>query len=204
MGVFFEKEWGSLRWLIIFLGSGVGSSVLSVIFMPQAVSVGSSGAVMGLFGAKLSELTLRMFEDKETRQQLVAHEVRREQGFAVTCSVIVVLLFSFVPYVDWAAHVGGLIAGLAIGIAIFSAELKYCVSKTIGILVGLALTVAGFTMALQYMYSGQVEIVEELRDVCGYYTENVQDYECNCMRDEYFAAQAANGEGNQDNEKLFL
>jgi len=42
-GVFFEKEWGSWRWLVIYLGSGIGSSILSVIAMPLAVSVGSSG-----------------------------------------------------------------------------------------------------------------------------------------------------------------
>jgi membrane associated rhomboid family serine protease len=78
MGIFFEKEWGSIRWLIIYLGSGFGSSILSVIFMPQAVSVGSSKAVMGLFGAKLAELILRAFERKVTAQQRVAHEVRCE------------------------------------------------------------------------------------------------------------------------------
>ena len=46
-GAFFEREWGSKNWLIIYLSSAVGSSILSVIVMPGAISVGSSGAVMG-------------------------------------------------------------------------------------------------------------------------------------------------------------
>jgi membrane associated rhomboid family serine protease len=37
-GLLFEREWGSVRWLIIYLGSALGSSILSVIIMPNAVS----------------------------------------------------------------------------------------------------------------------------------------------------------------------
>lgn len=97
-GAFFEREWGSIKWLIIYLTSAVGSSILSVIFMPGAISVGSSGAVMGLFGAKLSEVICRFCESEETKQERVAHQVRKEQCAGVTCSVTIVMLFSFIPY----------------------------------------------------------------------------------------------------------
>jgi membrane associated rhomboid family serine protease len=98
LGVFFEREWGSMTWLIIYLTSAVGSSVLSVITMPDAVSVGSSGAVMGLFGGKIAEIICRCCEKKTTAQDRVAHQVRKEQCMGVTCSVVVVLAFSFIPY----------------------------------------------------------------------------------------------------------
>lgn len=104
-GVFYEKEWGSVRWLIVYLTSAVGSSVLSCIAMPDALSVGSSGAVMGLFGAKLSEVVLRACERVRTKQDKVGRAVRKEQCCVVSCSVVLILLFSFIPYVDWAAHV---------------------------------------------------------------------------------------------------
>ena len=97
-GAFFEREWGSLNWLIIYLSSAVGSTILSVIFMPQAISVGSSGAVMGLFGAKLAEVICRLCESDKTKEERVAHQVRKEQCAGVTCSVTVVMLFSFIPY----------------------------------------------------------------------------------------------------------
>ncbi len=97
-GAFFEREWGSLKWLIVYLTSAVGSSVLSVIFMPDAISVGSSGAVMGLFGAKLSEVICRYCESDKTKKERVAHQVRKEQCAGVTCSVTLVMLFSFIPY----------------------------------------------------------------------------------------------------------
>jgi membrane associated rhomboid family serine protease len=185
-GVFFEKEWGSARWLTVYLVSAVGSSVLSVIVMPNAVSVGSSGAVMGLFGGKLAEVLLKACERKQTQQEKVAHQVRKEQCFGVTCSVVVVMLFSFIPYVDWAAHMGGLAAGFVVGILVFATEIENKFWRFFWMLVGIIATTASFTVAIKYMYSGSIETIEELRDVCGYYMENFEDYECNCMREEYF------------------
>lgn len=68
IGAFFEREWGSFRYLIIYIASAVGSSLLSCIVMPNSISVGSSGALMGLFGAKLSEVFCRSCESKRTKQ----------------------------------------------------------------------------------------------------------------------------------------
>lgn len=197
-GAFFEKEWGSIRWLIIYLTSAVGSSILSVIIMPQAVSVGSSGAVMGLFGGKLAEVLMRMCEPITDEQERVGHQVRKEQCAMVTCSVIVVMLFSFIPYVDWAAHLGGLVAGLVVGIMVFACDISSVPFKIFWFLVGTLATVLGMLYAIRYMYSGKVELVEELRDVCGYYTENFEDYECNCMLEEYMNNfQQQGGEGQE-------
>lgn len=97
-GAFFEREWGSARWLIVYIASAIGSSALSVIKMPGAISVGSSGAVMGLFGAKLAEVIVRFADRDKTTQGRIAHQVRKEQCAGVTCSVVVVMLFSFIPY----------------------------------------------------------------------------------------------------------
>jgi len=97
-GAFFEREWGSATWVTIYLVSAVGSSILSVIAMPNSISVGSSGAVMGLFGGKLAEACLRFFERIKSDQDHVAHKVRREQLAACLCSVLIVGLFSFIPY----------------------------------------------------------------------------------------------------------
>jgi membrane associated rhomboid family serine protease len=186
-GVFFEREWGSIRWLIIYIGSAIGSTILSVIVMPAAVSVGSSGAVMGLFGGKLAEVMLRCCENQITKQDRVAATVRREQCCVVTFSVIIVMAFSFIPFIDWAAHLGGLITGFLIGLVMFSFAVQGCygVWKIIWLLFGIAAVCAYFSATLAYMYSGEIESIEELRDVCGYYKENFENYECNCMREEY-------------------
>lgn len=185
-GAFFEREWGSFSWLIVYLVSAVGSSALSVVAMPDAISVGSSGAVMGLFGAKGAEVICRCCESTHNEQDRVGHQVRKEQCAGVMCSVTVVLLFSFVPYVDWAAHLGGLLAGFCVGMIIFAADLKKAIcSKLLWLLVGVAITVVYFVVVFERMYSGDIEPSEALRDVCGYYQQNFPEYQCNCMLDEH-------------------
>lgn len=196
-GLFFEREWGSWRWLVIYLSSALGSSILSVIMMPDAVSVGSSGAVMGLFGGKAAEVLMRMCEREDTEQAKIGHQVRKEQCMAVSCSVILVMAFSFIPYVDWAAHLGGLVAGLVVGIVIFSWDMHVLGWRLVWSIVGLILTVSAFTVALAHMYSGEIEASEELRDVCGYYQQNFDDYECNCMREEYLNNMNNQNSGDQ-------
>lgn len=199
LGVFFEREWGSMTWLIIYLTSTLGSSVLSVITMPDAVSVGSSGAVMGLFGGKISEVICRCCEKSDTAQDRVAHQVRKEQCIGVTCSVVVVLAFSFMPYVDWAAHLGGLLAGMFVGFMCFSIHMESFCLRLLWFLVGMALTFGFFVPCIDLMYSGEVQLNEDLRDVCGYYQQNFEDYECNCMREEYLANMNMGNLGNYFN-----
>ena len=49
--------------------------------------------------------------------------------------------------------------------------------------VGLALSVVYFTFTFMYIYN-RVEPNEALRDVCGYYQQYFEDYECHCMMEE--------------------
>ena len=55
-GLMCEIEWGMPLYASIYLGSGLFSAILSCIALPDSLSVGSSGALMGLMGAKLSEI----------------------------------------------------------------------------------------------------------------------------------------------------
>ena len=93
-----EKEWGSLIWMIIYMGSAVGSSILSTCFMPENISVGSSGAVMGLFGAKFSEIFLLCCERSRSLRDLAAEKARKRQVCLVVGGLVIVSLMSFIPY----------------------------------------------------------------------------------------------------------
>jgi membrane associated rhomboid family serine protease len=179
-GAFFEREWGSGKWLLIYLSSAVGSSCLSTIFMPGQISVGSSGSVCGLFGAKLSEVFCRICEARRTRQQRIGHDVRMEQLKGIMCSVVIIALFSFIPYVDWAAHLGGLLAGIVVGLMIFAHSIDNRCWVRIWFLVGTALTIIFYAVSLNHMYT-DVDPPEEIRDVCEYYRSFFPDYECNCQ-----------------------
>lgn len=86
------------------------------------------------------------------------------------------------PTVDWSAHLGGLVAGFCVGMVIFALDLKKWSGLVLWLILGTIISLAYFTIVFQEMYSGEVDPPEELRDVCGYYKQFFNDYECKCMR----------------------
>jgi len=182
-GAFYEKEWGSGVWLIIYISSAVGSSILSCCFLPNNISVGSSGAVMGLFGGKLAEVFCRACESANSEQGRVGHFVRKEQCTESMCAVTIVMLFSFVPFVDWSAHLGGVIAGFCSGIICFSCYIQNKLFLVFWFLVGVGITAIYYGGTITYMLN-EVEPMDDLDDVCGYYQQFFEDYECNCQLED--------------------
>lgn len=86
---------------IVFILSALGGGVLSLIFNPDAVSVGASGGIVGL----LSYLAVYAFK----RRKFVSAEFRRSLIF----NIGFILVFGLVLYsvVDNFGHLGGLITG---------------------------------------------------------------------------------------------
>jgi membrane associated rhomboid family serine protease len=107
MGVFLERLVGHLRFLLIYLVTGVVSIIASFYFAPQDVSVGASGAIFGLVGA------YSLFV-------LMHRRAFRGGGiFALPWLVAVIGLNLsiglFVQNVDNYAHLGGLASGCLLG-----------------------------------------------------------------------------------------
>ena len=63
---------------------------------------------------------------------------------------------------------------------------------------GVGSCIALWSGLLAYMYN-DVETNDELRDVCGYYQEYFDDYECNCMLDEAYEFGSWSFGGNNNN-----
>jgi len=187
-GALFEKEWGSLHWILIYIVSGALGTVMSCIFMPDTISVGSSGAVCGLFGAKLAEILCRACETTDTKQRMISYKVRSGQCQETTCCVLIVSMFSFIPHVDWACHLGGFMGGLFMGFALFSPRCYYCVCAVVFAILGWAMTVFMFAYGLTYMYN-QVEPNESLGNYCEYFIETtgLENYECKCETSEFLS-----------------
>ncbi len=51
LGIFVERIFGHVRFLLIYFVTGIISIVASFYFSPQEISVGASGAIFGLVGA---------------------------------------------------------------------------------------------------------------------------------------------------------
>jgi membrane associated rhomboid family serine protease len=106
-GTVVEEELGTLRFVLIFFVTGFFASAASYAFGPNAVGVGASGAIFGVFGA---------FVAYNWRRRHLALAAARLRGAVMLVVINMILAFS-IPGIDWRAHVGGFVAGLAAGFA---------------------------------------------------------------------------------------
>ena len=106
-----EQIYGSARFVVLYLVTGVIGSVGSYIFNPQATSAGASGAIFGLFGV----MATFAFKYRKEIPALLSREIRRR----VLPIIFINLAFGFsVRIVDNAAHIGGLLGGIALALAV--------------------------------------------------------------------------------------
>lgn len=108
LGAMIEKEIGHLRYGMFYLISGLGGSVLSLIYKGMtgttAISFGASGAVFGLDGVLLA---LVLFSGKRM-ENVTLPRVFLMIGYS--------LYSGFTGHnIDNAAHVGGLVTGFLLG-----------------------------------------------------------------------------------------
>lgn len=100
-----EPILGRLKTLIAYLFSGVSAGVVSIIWHENLISVGASGAIFGMMGIMIALLI-----------------TKKASGFKSIFYVILVLfgvvslLFGLLGGIDNAAHIGGLLAGIVIGL----------------------------------------------------------------------------------------
>src|SRR5690625_2764443 len=99
LGVLLERIYGTKRFIVIYILSGIGGSLTSFAFS-TSISAGASGALFGLFGA------------------LLFFGVNYKNLFFQTMgkNVIFILILNLVigiviPNIDMGAHLGGLITG---------------------------------------------------------------------------------------------
>lgn len=121
VGEILEQEAGKLRFLIVYLGGGLGASCLSYYVDINAnnavVSAGASGAVFAVMGGVLWMLLIN--------RGRLENLTLRQMAFMAALS----LYFGFTSSgVDNTAHVGGLIIGFLLGIIIYRPRKKPQVS----------------------------------------------------------------------------
>ncbi|AXS79700.1 rhomboid family intramembrane serine protease [Dechloromonas sp. HYN0024] len=111
-GQWVERMVGHLRFVLIFFVAGLSGNLLSlVVHAGQAVSGGASGAIFGLYGALLAYLWLE-------RTQIHPGEFRWLFWAAIGFTVATIAFGLLVPGIDNSAHLGGLVAGLLMGVLV--------------------------------------------------------------------------------------
>ena len=107
-GVLAERLFGSCRYLLIYLMAGLAGSVASFLWHPFVNSAGASGAIFGVLGSLLA-FFLR-------RKQGVPISVLKTQRNSAAVYIAYTLLNGARAGVDNAAHLGGLVTGLSMGL----------------------------------------------------------------------------------------
>jgi len=105
LGRYIEPLLGGARLLAIFFVTVVAASVASIAWPPDALAVGASGGLFGCMGAFVA--------CGWRGRALLPRRVFR--AIAIVIALNLVLGWLGRDFIDNAAHVGGLIAGLAIG-----------------------------------------------------------------------------------------
>ena len=106
LGRFAEDVLTSPRFLVIYLLGGLGGALASTLVGQGALSVGASGAIMGLLGALIVVLMLRRGSWPEAFRRTLLWNLVFLGGLQIYIGFQVAMI-------DNAAHVGGLIAGAA-------------------------------------------------------------------------------------------
>jgi rhomboid protease GluP len=109
-GFILESIVGRAWFAAIFAASGVTGALMSVAINPASVvSVGASGAIMGLFAAALA-LSFRYPKGSPMRRHLQSGSLR-----VLIPSMLPLASGVFGEAIDFAAHAGGAIGGAALG-----------------------------------------------------------------------------------------
>lgn len=139
LGPALELALGRLRFVGLYLLSGLSGSALSyALGSPSEQAAGASGAVFGLFAAFF-----------------VLQRKRGGDVSSIGTTIVINLVISFgaASYIDWRGHVGGLVGGGLVALALVHAPAGprrslYQAAGALGVAVVVAVVVAARTAAL--------------------------------------------------------
>ncbi|KAL8659062.1 MAG: hypothetical protein Q9202_007295 [Teloschistes flavicans] len=104
-----EKEIGSLRFLLVYLSSGIFGFVLGGNFAPKGIaSTGASGALFGIIALMLLDLLYHWGERKSPWIDLAW----------IIADIGISFVLGLLPGLDNFSHIGGFLMGLVLGICL--------------------------------------------------------------------------------------
>ena len=133
---------GKIKYLIIYIFSGVCGALLSITFSGNTASIGASGAIFGLMGALLYfGYYYRVYIGNVVRSQIIP-------------LIVINLGFGFLMSgIDNAAHVGGLIGGVIITKALGIKDKSSTSDKVNGVIITLLFVV--FLIYMAFVMAGK-------------------------------------------------
>jgi len=112
IGIPLEVDWGHFTFLFVYVVTGIYSQLCSAYFLPENISVGCSGSIMGILGAWFVWSWITWDPKRELINRIT-------EMMVLAAVIVVVICQSWMPMVDYACHAGGLIMGIPLGMALF-------------------------------------------------------------------------------------
>ncbi len=103
-----EHLYGRPKYLVSYVIAGIAASCASLIVHPTGVSAGASGAIFGVVGMLVAPF-------RRGQLSLDAENLKKARKSLVTFIGYNLLIGFIVPMIDNAAHIGGLVTGVALG-----------------------------------------------------------------------------------------
>lgn len=107
LGPQLERGVGSAAFAALYLAAGLAGGIAFLVGAPGPVAVGASGAIFGLFGAYVAAAWAN-------RDTPAGRAGLTQLGVLLAINLALPLL---IPRIAWQAHLGGLVAGIAVGLA---------------------------------------------------------------------------------------
>ncbi len=162
VGIYLEPMLGKIRYVAAYLATGILASLASLWWHTEpSNSAGASGAVFGMYGVFLALLTTNLIP-KQVRQSLLG---------SIGIFVMYNLFYGMKGGVDNAAHIGGLLSGIAIGYIYALSIKKEKEGREPMRWVAAAVAVAACVVAFMYLQQNKVadeerqEIVNEIGQI---------------------------------------
>jgi membrane associated rhomboid family serine protease len=107
LGVLAQRIFDRWTYLLVYTATGIAGSIASLWWHPTVVGAGASGAIFGLAGALIAALYLGKLP--------IPKEAIRATMKSLLMFAAYNLFFGLTQGIDNAAHIGGLVSGLALG-----------------------------------------------------------------------------------------
>ncbi len=102
-----ESLFGKVKYIIIFILSGIFGSIMSIAFTHNTISAGASGAIFGLLGALLYfGINYRTYLGEAIKRTIIP------------IIVVNLIIGFFAEGIDLAAHIGGLVGGVLVSMMV--------------------------------------------------------------------------------------
>ena len=132
LGPVVERYYGKTKFLIIYMLSGILGSIFSAAFMSaNTISIGASGAIFGLLGS----IAYFTYYYRATLQGLLRSQI-------LPVILLNLALGFMIPGIDVSGHIGGLIGGILVSMAIGIGDKGRTSDQINGIIVYILMTAA--------------------------------------------------------------